>query len=154
RPCGADTPLLNRPCDRGTIAIMSTDHDPRRQDPVSPFLTCPAGAFGKPVCRLGLASHGRTGLTTADALDAVARGVNCLTWPGEADAPGGADAYSEAVAALGPRRDGVVVCAQFGARTAAEAAGELRSVLSILRTDYVDVLTFYYVERPGEWREL
>src|SRR5215470_5664750 len=149
-----DAPLLNRPSGRGTIVAMTTDHDPRGQGPVSPFLSSPAGAFGKAVCRLGLASHGRTEITPDDVLDAVARGVNFLNWPGEADAPGGADAYSEAIAGLGPRREAVVVCVQLGARTAADAAAELRTVLAALRTDYVDVLTLYYVERPEEWRQL
>jgi aryl-alcohol dehydrogenase-like predicted oxidoreductase len=118
------------------------------------FLTRPAAAFGKPVCRLGLASHGRTEVTPDDVLYALERGVNFLNWSGEADAPGGADAFSDAVAALGPRRESVVVCVQFGARTAADAAVELRAVLAALRTDYVDILTLYYVERPEEWEQL
>jgi aryl-alcohol dehydrogenase-like predicted oxidoreductase len=120
---------------------------------VSPFLNGPA-AFGRPVCRLGLASRGRSGLVPDDVLHAIECGVNFLNWPGEADTPGGADAFSDAVAALGPRRDAIVVCVQFGARTAAEAAGELRSILGTLGTEFIDVLTFYYVERPAEWRAL
>jgi len=70
------------------------------------------------------------------------KGVNFLNWPGEADTPGGADAFSDAIAALGRQRESVVVCVQFGARSAAEAAEELPSILAILRTDYIDVLTF------------
>jgi aryl-alcohol dehydrogenase-like predicted oxidoreductase len=121
---------------------------------VSPFLSCPAAAFGKPVCRLGLASHGETEITPDDVLHAVGRGVNFLNWAGEADSPGGPDAFSRAVSSLGRAREAVVVCVQFGARTAADAAGELRSVLATLRTDYVDVLTLYYVERAEEWQQL
>jgi aryl-alcohol dehydrogenase-like predicted oxidoreductase len=121
---------------------------------VSPFLICPAEAFGKPVCRLGLASHGKTDVTPDDVLYALERGVNFLNWPGEADAGGGRDAYSDAVASLGSRREDVVVCVQFGARTAGEAAEELRSILHTLRTDYIDVLTCYYVEQAEEWRGL
>ena len=122
---------------------------------LSPFLTCPATAFGKPVCRLGLASRGdRPDLAPDDVLHAIERGVNFLNWPGEADTPGGPDALSAAIAALGSRRESVVVCVQFGARTAADAAEELRSILAILGTDYIDVLTFYYVERSAEWRAL
>ena len=43
---------------------------------------------------------------------------------------------------------------QFAARTAAEAARELRSVLAAVRSDYIDVLTLYYVEHADEWEAL
>jgi predicted aldo/keto reductase-like oxidoreductase len=121
---------------------------------LSSFLICPADCFGKPVCRLGLASRGGSALSADDVLDALGRGVNFLNWPGEADTPGGADAVSDAVAALGRQRDSVVVCAQFGARSAANAAEEMRSILATLSTDFLDVLTFYYVEALEEWRSL
>lgn len=121
---------------------------------LSPFLTCPATVFGKPICRLGLASRGGCPLSVADVLYALERGVNFLNWPGEADVPGGPDAISSAVAGLGANRESVVVCVQFGARTATDAAMELRSILVTLRTDYVDVLTFYYVEEAADWRQL
>jgi aryl-alcohol dehydrogenase-like predicted oxidoreductase len=114
----------------------------------STFLHRPAAAFGKPVCRLGLASHDGSSLTAADVHHALDRGVNFLNWAGSEDT------ISETVAGLGRRRDDVVVCVQFGARTAAEAGGELRSVLSALGSDYVDVLTFYYVETAEEWAEI
>ncbi len=55
------------------------------------------------------------------------------------------------MAALGAARQSVVICAQFGARTAADAAGQLRAILAALETDYIDVLTIYYVERAEEW---
>ena len=112
------------------------------------FLHCPAAAFGKPVCRLGLATRGDTGLTEDDVHFALGRGVNFLNWPG------GEDALSRAVAGLGSRRADVVVCVQFEARRADEAAEELRAILAALRTDYVDVLTLYYVEEMAEWEEL
>ena len=121
---------------------------------VSPFLIGPSEVFDRPLCRLGLASRGQSALTPEDVHDALERGVNFLNWPGEADTPGGPDAFSEAIAGLGPRRSSVVVCVQFGARTAAEAARELRSILATLRTDFIDLLTFYYVERREEWRSL
>lgn len=123
-------------------------------DGIAPFLTRPAGAFGKPVCRLGLANRGGSSLRADDVLFALERGVNFLNWPGRADEPGGPDAIRDAVASLGPRRDSVVVCAQFGARTSAEAASELRALLADLRTDSIDVLTLYYVEHPDEWRAM
>jgi aryl-alcohol dehydrogenase-like predicted oxidoreductase len=79
--------------------------------------------------------------------------VNFLNWPGLSEPPG-EDAVSEAVASLGAGRKSVVVCAQFGARSTAEAKEELRSSLAALRTDHVDVLTLYYVERSDEWEEI
>src|SRR4051812_12683667 len=116
-------------------AHATTPEDPARPltGPIaapSPFLTCPAAAFGQAVCRLGLASRGRSAISPDDVLHAIERGINFLNWPGDSDTPGGADAFSDAVAALGPRRRSVVVCVQFGARTANEAADELRSLLA------------------------
>jgi predicted aldo/keto reductase-like oxidoreductase len=118
------------------------------------FLHLTGAAFGKPVCRLGLASRGDSGLSPDDVYHAIDRGVNFLNWPGEADTPGNPDAISATVAQLGDRRHDVVVCVQFGARTANDAASELRSLLATLRTDYIDVLTFYYVEHEEEWRQI
>jgi len=118
------------------------------RSPIDPFFLRPAGAFGRPVCRLGLASRGGSGLAVDDVHHALGRGVNFLNWPGTEDA------LSRAVAELGDERGRVVVCAQFEARTAADAAVELRAILATLRTDYLDVLTFYYVEEPGEWARL
>jgi predicted aldo/keto reductase-like oxidoreductase len=118
------------------------------------FLFAPAAHFGKPICRLGLATRGGTELTADDVLYTVDRGVNFLNWPGEADAPRGADGLSDAIATLGSRRDSLVICVQFGAQTDTDAAVELRTVLATLRTDYVDVLTLYYVEHSEEWRKL
>jgi aryl-alcohol dehydrogenase-like predicted oxidoreductase len=122
--------------------------------PLHPFLVTPAWAFGVPVCRLGLASYGRTAITADDVLHALGRGVNFLNWQGLAEGPADLDPYCPAVVALGARRSSVVVCAQFAARTAADAAAELKGVLAALGTDYVDVLTLYYVERPAEWEQI
>src|SRR5689334_14618603 len=99
-------------------------------------MMCPASAFGKPVCRLGLATRGDTGLTEIDVLAALESGVNFLNWPG------GEDPLSRVIAGLGRRREEVVVCVQFEARRAADAATELRAILAALNSDYVDVLTF------------
>ena len=115
---------------------------------INSFLLRPAAAFGKPVRRLGLASHGATAITPDDIHFALERGVNFLNWAGDEDV------FSRTIAALGPRREGVVVCVQFAARTAADAAEELRTVLAALKSDYVDILTFYYVEEQAEWEEL
>ena len=128
--------------------------EPRDSHGVAEFLYAPTEAFGQPTCRLGLASHGRTEITPDDVLHALDAGVNFLNWPGVADSPGGEDAFSAAVSSLGSGRSSVVVCVQFGARTARDAADELQTILSTLHTDYVDVLTLYYVETPEEWQVL
>ncbi len=112
------------------------------------FLESSSTAFGKSVCRLGLATRGDSRLAVDDVHHALAHGVNFLNWPGIDDV------LSRTIAELGSRRQDVVVCAQFSARTAAEAGQELRAMLKMLGTDYVDVLTFYYVEEPEEWDAL
>jgi aryl-alcohol dehydrogenase-like predicted oxidoreductase len=117
-----------------------------------PFLV--TQGFGIPVCRLGLASYGRTAITPDDVLSAVDRGVNFLNWQGLADGASDGDSFPAAVSSLGSRRGSVVVCAQFGSRSGAEAATELRSALAALGTDYIDVLTLYYVEQADEWEEI
>jgi predicted aldo/keto reductase-like oxidoreductase len=108
----------------------------------------PHFTFDRPLCRLGLATRGTNRLTPADVRLALDRGVNFLNWCGNPDG------LSETVAALGPRRREVMVCVQFEARTAADAHTELAGILRELRTDYVDVLTFYYVEEAAEWQEI
>jgi aryl-alcohol dehydrogenase-like predicted oxidoreductase len=118
------------------------------------FLTRPAEEFGKKVCRLGLASRGDGGLTADDVMIAIDRGVNLLNWPGLVEGEAPKDGMSKAIAALARERESAVICVQFGARTGHEAAGELRSILHVLQTDYVDVLTLYYVEREDEFRQL
>jgi predicted aldo/keto reductase-like oxidoreductase len=112
-----------------------------------PQLTAPFGPLG-PVCRLGLATRYDCILTEDDIGHAVQAGVNFLNWPGSADV------LSRFVAALGPRRRDVFVCSQFEARTAADARAELERQLADLKSDYVDLLTFYYVEEEAEWRQL
>lgn len=98
--------------------------------------------------RVGLATRGGTHLTEADVLHAIDRGITFLNWPGREDA------LSRAVAQLGRRRDEVTVCVQFEARTAADAATELAGILRGIHSEYVDVLTFYYVEEWAEWQEI
>jgi predicted aldo/keto reductase-like oxidoreductase len=100
------------------------------------------------ICRLGLATRGGGHLTVPDVHHALDRGVNFLNWPGSPDA------LSRAIAALGPRRREVMVGVQFEARRAADARRELDSILTTLRTDHVDVLTYYYVEEASEWEEI
>src|ERR1700755_3547114 len=88
-----------------------------------PFLVTPVPAFGMPVCRLGLASYGKTAITPDDVLHAVGRGVNFLNWQGLAEGPSAGDAFTAAVASLGARRASVGACAPFGMRGSGGAAG-------------------------------
>lgn len=102
-----------------------------------------------PVCRLGLASRGNTHLSAADVRLAIDKGVNYLNWCKHRD--GMSRAVSEMTS---EQRERVVVALQFYTRTAHDAEKELSNVLSMLRTDYVDIVTFYYVESPSEWNEI
>jgi predicted aldo/keto reductase-like oxidoreductase len=108
----------------------------------------PRAALARPVCRLGLASRGDSGLTPDDVGQAVEQGVNFLNWCG---APDGLSAF---IAGLGPRRAEVAICVQFEARAAADARPEFKHILAILGTDFIDVLTFYYVEARAEWEQI
>jgi aryl-alcohol dehydrogenase-like predicted oxidoreductase len=121
---------------------------------LDPFLVAPARAFGQPVCRLGLASYGNTDITQDDILDGLGRGVNFLNWAGLAEGATEGEVFSRAIATLGTQRKSVVVCIQFGARSAADARIELKEALATLKTDYIDVITIYYVERSDEWDEI
>jgi predicted aldo/keto reductase-like oxidoreductase len=104
--------------------------------------------FQPSVCRLGLATRGGTQLSADDVHYALERGINFLNWCGVADG------LRAAIANLGAMRRDVIVCVQFEARTAREAADELRHLQSELHTDYLDILTFYYVEEPAEWQQV
>ncbi len=115
---------------------------------MDPFLLMQHPSFPSPVCRLGLATRGGTHLAPADIEHALARGVNFLNWCGRPDA------LSRTVASLGSRRNQVAIGVQFEARTADQAKIELEQILRELGTDYVDVLTFYYVEARQEWEEI
>lgn len=108
----------------------------------------PYSTLTKPICRLGLATRGENHLRPDDILYAISRGVNFLNWCGVPDA------LSQSIRGLGPERENVVVCVQFEARTARDAEVELRNILQELGTNYVDVLTFYYVEELAEWQEI
>ncbi len=124
-------------------------HQPTgRQSFLQTTFRSPRAELARPVCRLGLATRGSSNLTPDDVGHAVVSGVNFLNWCGVAD---GLSAY---VADLGAQREQVAVCVQFEARIAREAKGEFEHILSQLRTDYIDVLTFYYVETREEWQQI
>jgi predicted aldo/keto reductase-like oxidoreductase len=100
------------------------------------------------VLRLGLATRGNTSLSADDVHEALARGVNWLNWCGHVDG------LCEAVRELGPRRSEVAVAVQFSARTDREARRELRDTLRALNTEYLDAVTYYYVEQDEEWEQI
>jgi predicted aldo/keto reductase-like oxidoreductase len=97
------------------------------------------------VCRLGLATRGGCGLRPDDVDLALQRGVNYLNWCGHPDG------LSEAVKRLGSQRPNIILAVQFQSRTSREAAIEFRSLLDELGTDYIDIVTLYYVESAEEW---
>ncbi|HEV3443106.1 MAG TPA: aldo/keto reductase [Gemmataceae bacterium] len=111
-------------------------------------LRYPGEPRGRSICRLGLATRGDNCFKPDDILHAMDRGINFLNWCGQADA------LSKTIAGLGARREEVVVCVQFEARSAAEAEVELERILTELQTPYVDVLTFYFVEASEEWQAI
>lgn len=115
---------------------------------IAPFLRRPASSLGGPGCRLGLATRGGTALTAVDVHRAIERGIDFLNWPAREDG------LSRAIGELGPKRQDVIVSVQFEARSAEAAAIELQWMLKTLGTDYIDLLTFYYVESAGEWSEI
>ncbi len=100
------------------------------------------------VCRLGLATRGGTHLDEDSILKAIDHGVNYLNWCGHPDG------LSQAVRQLGTRRSEVFVAVQFEARSSKQAHEELRSLLAELNTNYLDVVTYYYVEEAAEWDEI
>lgn len=120
--------------------------------PEPDFLREPAretkfGELGR-VCRLGLATRGNTRLEPDAVLEAVRRGVNFLNWCGHPDG------LSAAVRRMGRQRREVKVAVQLSARTARAARRELDELRGELGTEYLDVVTYYYVEHPDEWEEI
>lgn len=101
-----------------------------------------------PVLRLGLATRGNTHLEAEDVVHAVGRGINYLNWCGYNDG------LAQAVREKRFDREQVVMALQLKGRTRSAAARELADVLHTLRTDWIDVVTFYYVEEEREWEEI
>ena len=100
------------------------------------------------VCRLGLATRGNTTLEPEDVLHAIDCGVNYLNWCSHPDG------LSDAVCQLGSRRKDVFIATQIYAHTAEEAKREINGYLAAMRTDYLDALTFYYLESQHEWETI
>jgi len=122
--------------------------EPPRNRPREPSRFVQLGSVGQ-VCRLGLATRGNTALDSEAVLEAVERGVNYLNWCGHSDG------LRDAIRTLGGRRrHDVHVAVQLAGRTAASACRELEGYLEDLDTDYVDVVTYYYVEHADEWSRI
>lgn len=100
------------------------------------------------VCRLGLATRGNTSLGADDVALAVERGVTWLNWCGHPDG------MRDYIRGLGGDRGRVQVAVQFEARSADDARRELDETLEALGTEYVDALTYYYLEHETEWQEI
>ena len=101
-----------------------------------------------PVRRLGLATRGNTHLTQDDVWLALQAGINYWNWCGHEDG------MAAAARELGSRRSDVVIAIQLESRDKESAQRELEDTLSHLRTDYIDIVTFYYVEHHQEWQEI
>jgi len=114
-------------------------HNPPRQTQL--------GSLGR-VCRLGLSTRGNTKLESVDVLEAFRRGVNYFNWCGYDDG------LAAAVRRLGPLRQEILIAVQLSARDRAGAEKELRGYFDMLGTEYVDVVTYYYLEHEDEWDEV
>src|SRR5437016_3294978 len=101
-----------------------------------------------PVCRLGLSTRGNTHLNQEDVLVALDQGINYWNWCGYGDG------MSQATRELGALRKNVVIATQLSARNYQGARRELEKTLDVLKTSYLDVITFYYVETEQEWNEI
>jgi predicted aldo/keto reductase-like oxidoreductase len=101
-----------------------------------------------PVSRLGLATRGNACLTHDDVWQALQAGINYWNWCGHDDG------MAAAARDLGSRRRDVVIAIHLESRDKEGAQRELDQNLSQLRTDHIDVVTFYYVEHREEWEEI
>lgn len=101
-----------------------------------------------PVRRLGLATRGNTHLTPDDVWLALGAGINYWNWCGHEDG------MSAAVRELGSQRKEVLIAVQLEWRHKEGARRELEEKLNRLKTDSIDVVTFYYVEQQQEWNQL
>ena len=102
------------------------------------------------VCRLGLATRGNTHPTVDDIWYAFERGINYWNWCGYDDG------MCQAVGELGARRNEVVLATQIGVSGWSRDGmrRELDKALKMLKSDWIDVVTLYYVESEGEWEQI
>ncbi len=102
------------------------------------------------VLRLGLATRGDSRLEPKDVLHALEKGVNYWNWCGAEDG------LCRAVRELGRERPKVVIASQvsvddWSRETMLRALDE---ALKQLKTDWLDIVTLYYVESELEWAEI
>lgn len=100
------------------------------------------------VCRLGLATRGNTALDEQDVWYALERGVNYWNWCGHEDG------LAAAARNLGADRKNVVLAVQLDVVSTEDAQRELERTLRQLNTDYVDVVTYYYVPSQPQFQEI
>jgi len=108
------------------------------------------GSAMPPAFRLGFATRGNTHPAADDVLFALDRGINYWNWCGYEDG------MSQAVRELGQRRSEVIVAMQIGiaGKSHVGVVRELEQALVSLQTDWLDVVTLYYVESDSEWEQL
>ena len=95
------------------------------------------------------ATRGNTHLDARDIHHAIDRGINYLNWCTHDDD------LSEAVRSLETsRRSQVVLASQLYAHDGASAQKELDEQLRTLKTDRIDVVTFFYLETREEWDQI
>ena len=131
-------------------ASQGTSQSASRQPPGDGALprTANLGPECPPVLRLGLATRGNTHLAADDVAHAVAQGVNYLNWCSYDDG------LALAVREQRFDREKVVLALQLHGRTRSAASREFAKALHTLRTEQIDVVTFYYVEEESEWEEI
>jgi aryl-alcohol dehydrogenase-like predicted oxidoreductase len=107
--------------------------------------------FGMPpVLRLGLAARGDSRLEAHDVFHAWEQGLNYWNWCGEEDG------MCEAIRDLGRKRTEVVIASQISVDDWSRDTMrfELDRALKKLKTDWLDIVTLYYVESESEWSEI
>jgi len=103
-----------------------------------------------PAFRLGLATRGNTHLQPEDVMLALEHGINYWNWCGHDDG------MSEAVRQLGSRRSEVIVATQISVSgwSRDSMRRSIEQSLAMLGTDWLDVVTLYYVESESEWQQI
>lgn len=103
-----------------------------------------------PAFRLGLATRGNTCPTADDVMFALQHGVNYWNWCGHEDG------MSQAVRSLGEGREQIILATQISTPnwSGDEMRRQLDATLTALATDWLDVVTLYYVESDAEWGQI